>query len=75
MFGIIRQHGVSKNGIKATKRSPPENLTRWIIIQSKTFTRKGIEKKSESFGTYICFVLTFQVQDRLTIVKLILHLQ
>ena len=50
VIGFIRQHSVSKNGIKATKRFPPENLTRWIIIQSKTFTRKGIERKVNLLG-------------------------
>ena len=29
--------------VKATERSPPGSLTRWIIAQSKGFTRKGIE--------------------------------
>ena len=33
--------------VKATKRSSPDNLTRWIITQSKSFTRKGIEKIRE----------------------------
>ena len=30
--------------VKATERSPPGNLTRWIITQSKGFTKKGTEK-------------------------------
>ena len=34
--------------LKATKRSLPDNLTRWIITQSKGFTRKGIEKNNRS---------------------------
>ena len=34
------------NGRKSTKRSPPDNLTQWIITQSKVFTGKGIGKIS-----------------------------
>ena len=30
--------------VKASKRSPPDNLMLWIITQSKGFTRKGIKK-------------------------------
>ena len=30
--------------VKATERSLPDNLTQWIITQSKGFTKKGIEK-------------------------------
>ena len=33
---------------KATKSSPPDNLTRWLISQSTDFTRKGIWKISRS---------------------------
>ena len=36
------------DGKKAAKRSPPDNLTRWIITQSKGFTEKGLEKISRS---------------------------
>ena len=32
--------------VKTTERSPPDNLTRWIITQSKGFTKKGIEQIS-----------------------------
>ena len=35
-------YGIFGNEVKTTERSPPENLTRWIITQSKGFTRKGI---------------------------------
>ena len=38
--------------LKATKRSPPDSLTQWIITQSKGFTRKGIEKISRSVRAY-----------------------
>ena len=34
--------------VKATERLPPDNLTRWIITHSKSFTRKDIEKISRS---------------------------
>ena len=54
--------------VKARKRSPPDNLTRWIITQSKGFTKKGIEKISRSVMAYIYLVLTSQVQTRSSIV-------
>ena len=53
---------------KATKRSPPDNLMRWIINQSRGFTRKGIEKIRRSVRTYVYLVLTSQVQARSSIV-------
>ena len=30
--------------VKATERSPTENLTGWVTAQSKGFTKKGIDK-------------------------------
>ena len=30
--------------VKATERSPPDNLTRWIITQSKGFTKKTLKR-------------------------------
>ena len=54
--------------VKATKRSTPENLTRWIMTQSRGFTRKGIEKISRSVKAYVYLVLTSQVQARSSIV-------
>ena len=54
--------------VKATERSPPDNLTRWIITQSKGFTKKGIEKIGRSLRAYVCLVLSSQVQARLSIV-------
>ena len=54
--------------VKATKRSPPDNLTRWIITQSKGFTKKGIEKISRFVRAYVCLVLTSQVQARSSMV-------
>ena len=50
--------------MKATKRSPPDNPSQWIIRQSKGFTRKGIEKISRSVRAYVYLVLTSQVQVR-----------
>ena len=61
-------YGIFGHEVKATKRSPPDNLTRWIITQSKGFTRKGIEKISRSVRAYIYLVLTSQVQARSSIV-------
>ena len=57
-------YGVFGHEVKATKRSPPDNLTRWIITQSKGFTRKGIEKISRPVRAYVYLVLTSQVQAR-----------
>ena len=54
--------------IKATERSPLDNLTRWIITQPKGFTKKSIEKISKSVRAYVYLVLTFQVQARSAIV-------
>ena len=54
--------------VKATEQSPPDNLARWIITQSKGFTRKGIEKISRSVMACVYLVLTSQVQTRSTIV-------
>ena len=54
--------------VKAIGRSPPDNLTRWIITQSRGFKRKGIEKISRSMRAYVYLVLTSQVQARSSIV-------
>ena len=61
-------YGIFGHGVKATDRSPPDNLTRWIITQSKGFTRKGIEKISRSVKVYLYLVFTSQVQARSSIV-------
>ena len=53
--------------VKATERSPANNLTRWIITQSKGFTRKGMEKIIITVGAYVYLVLTSQVQARSSI--------
>ena len=54
--------------VKVTKRSPPDNLTRWIITQSKCFTIKDIEKISRPMRAYVCLVLTSQILARSSIV-------
>ena len=61
-------YGIFGHEVKATKRSPPDNLMRWIIKHSKDFTRKGIEKISRSVRAYVYLVLTSQVQARSSIV-------
>ena len=53
---------------KATKRSPPDDVGRWIITWSRGLTRKGIEKISRSVRAYVYLVLTSQVQARSSIV-------
>ena len=50
--------------VKATEISPPHNLKRWIITQSKGFTRKGIEQISRSVKAYVYLLLTSQVQTK-----------
>ena len=49
-----------KHEVKATKRSPPDNLMILIITQTKRFRRKGIEKVSRSVRAYVYLVLTSQ---------------
>ena len=61
-------YGIFGHEVKATKRSPPDNLTRWIITQSKGFTRKGIEKISRSVRAYVYLILISQTQARSSIV-------
>ena len=60
-------YGIFGHEVKATERSPPDNLTRWIITKSKGFTRKGIEKISRSVRAYVYLALTSQVQTRSSI--------
>ena len=55
-------YGIFGYEVKATGKSPPDNLTRWIITQFKGFTRKGIEKISRSMKAYVYLVLTSQVK-------------
>ena len=61
-------YGIFAHEVKATERSPPDNLTRWIITRSEGFTRKGIAKISRSVREYVYSVLTSQVQVRSIIV-------
>ena len=61
-YGIFGPEG------KTTKTFPPDNLTRWIITQSKGFTGKEIEKISRSVRAYVYLVLASQVQARSSIV-------
>ena len=67
MYGdwfYITDYAVFGHEVKATERSPLDNLTQWIITQSKGFSRKGIEQISRSVRAYICLVLTSQAQAR-----------
>ena len=57
-------HAIFGHEVKATERSPPDNLTRRIITQSKGFTRKSVEQISRSVRAYVYLVLTSQVQTR-----------
>ena len=41
---------------------------RWVMTQSKGFTRNSIEKISRSVRTYVCVVLTSHIQARSSIV-------
>ena len=61
-------YGIFGHEVKATKRSPPDNLTRWIITQSKGLTRKDIEKKSRSVRAYVYLVLASHIKARSSIV-------
>ena len=64
----MTDYGILGHKVKATERSPPDNLRRWIITRSKVVTRKGIEKVSRSVRAYDYLVLTSQVQVRSIIV-------
>ena len=55
--------------VNATERSPPDNLKRLIITESKGFTRKSIEKVSRSVMAHVYIVVSSQVQARSTIVR------
>ena len=71
MYGVwfyTTDYAIFGHEVKATERSPPDNLTQWIITQSKGFTKKDIEKISRSVRGYVYLVLPSQVQARLTIV-------
>ena len=71
MYGdwfYTKDYAIFGHEVKAAERSPPDNLTRWIITQSKDFTKKGIEKTSRSVKAYAYLVLTSQIQERSSIV-------
>ena len=61
-------YGTFGHEVKSTERFPPDSLTRWIITQSKRFTREGIEQISRSVRAYVYLVLTSQAQARSSIV-------
>ena len=70
MYGdwfYMKCYAVFVHEVKAAERSPPDNLTRWIITQSKGFTKNGIEKISRSVMAYVYLVLSSQVKPRPTI--------
>ena len=52
---------------KATKRSTPDDVGRWVITWSRGLTRKGIEKISRSVRAYDSLVLTSLIQGRSSI--------
>ena len=57
-------YGISGHEVKVTERSPPDNLTRWIITRSKGFTIKRTEKIIRSVMAYVYLALTSQTQAR-----------
>ena len=61
-------YGIFGHDVKATEKSPPDNLTRWIIARSRGFTSEGTEKISRSVREYVYIVLTSQFQARSSIV-------
>ena len=48
-----KDYAIFGHEVKTTQRSPPDNLARWIITQSKGFTKKGIKQISRSVHMYI----------------------
>ena len=71
MYGesfYMTDYGTFGHEVKATESSPPDNLTRWIIAQSKGLTRKDIEKMSRSVMTYVYLVLSSRAKARSTVV-------
>ena len=61
-------YGIFGHEVKTTERSSTDNLTQWIITQSKGFTRKGIETIIRSVRAYVYSVPTSQVHARSSIV-------
>ena len=60
-------YAVFGHQVKATEKSLSDNLTQWIITQSKGFTKNGIEKISRSTMIYIFLVLSSQIKARSTV--------
>ena len=60
-------YAVFGHEVKASERSPLDNLTRWIITQSKGFTKNSTEKTSRSVMVYVYLVFSSQVKARSTI--------
>ena len=54
---------------KASKRSLPDDVCKWVITRSRGLTRKGIKKISRSVRAYEYLVLTSQAQARSSIVS------
>ena len=67
-WSYTTDYAIFDHEVKATERSSPGNLTRWIITQSKGFARKGIEQITRSVTAYVYLVLTSQVQARSSII-------
>ena len=60
-------YAVFGHEVKATEKSLSDNLTRWIITQSKGFTKNGTEKISRSTLIYVFLVLSSQIKARSTV--------
>ena len=60
-------YAVFGHEVKATEKSLSDNLTRWIITQSKGFTKNGTEKISRSTLVYVFLVLSSQIKARSTV--------
>ena len=60
-------YAVFGHEVKAAEKSLSDNLTRWIITQSKGFTKNGTEKISRSTLVYVFLVLSSQIKARSTV--------
>ena len=60
-------YAVFVHEVKATEKSLSDNLTRWIITQSKGFTKNGTEKIRRSTLVYVFLVLSSQIKARSTV--------
>ena len=61
-------YGIFGHEVKVTERSPPDNLTGWIVTQTRGFTRNSIEKINRSVRAHLYLRLTSQIQARSSIV-------